>query len=56
MYAEMRSSRQSAAVGETGPKDREQIERSIRRREGIHVGEIDRRGDDVSGLAINVAA
>ena len=23
---------------------------------GIHVGEIDRRGDDVSGLAVNVAA
>lgn len=23
---------------------------------GIHVGEIDRRGDDVSGLAVNIAA
>jgi class 3 adenylate cyclase len=25
-------------------------------RVGIHVGEIDRRGDDVSGLAVNAAA
>ena len=23
---------------------------------GIHVGEVDRRGDDVSGLAVNIAA
>ena len=25
-------------------------------RVGIHVGEIDRRGDDISGLAVNIAA
>jgi class 3 adenylate cyclase len=25
-------------------------------RVGIHIGEIDRRGDDVSGLAVNIAA
>lgn len=28
----------------------------LRVRVGIHVGEVDRRGDDVSGLAVNIAA
>lgn len=31
-------------------------EQGLRLRLGLHVGEIDRRGDDVSGLAVNVAA
>jgi class 3 adenylate cyclase/pimeloyl-ACP methyl ester carboxylesterase len=31
-------------------------EQDLEVRVGIHVGEVDRRGDDVSGLAVNVAA
>jgi class 3 adenylate cyclase len=32
------------------------VEGDLEVRIGIHVGEVDRRGDDVSGLAVNVAA
>jgi class 3 adenylate cyclase len=28
----------------------------LRIRVGVHVGDVDRRGDDVSGLAVNIAA
>ena len=32
------------------------VDDDLRIRVGVHVGEVDRRGDDVSGLAVNIAA
>jgi class 3 adenylate cyclase len=32
------------------------VEQGLRVRVGIHVGDVDERGDDVSGLAVNIAA
>ncbi len=47
----------ATAAIETARSIREQLrDDDLAVRIGVHVGEVDRRGDDVSGLAVNVAA
>jgi class 3 adenylate cyclase len=47
----------ATAALETGESIRDQLaERGLQIRVGIHVGDVDVRGDDVSGLTVNIAA
>ncbi len=47
----------ATAALETAESIRQQlIERELRIRVGVHVGDVDLRGDDVSGVAVNIAA
>lgn len=47
----------ATAALETGESIRDQLaERGLQIRVGVHVGDVDVRGDDVSGLSVNIAA
>ncbi|HTL85678.1 MAG TPA: adenylate/guanylate cyclase domain-containing protein [Acidimicrobiia bacterium] len=46
----------TAALDGASAMCRELFDQGLRIRVGIHVGDVDTRGDDVSGLAVNIAA